>query len=61
MQSVNREQLLNITFLVLLLGSAPSAAVFSTVIVPLISMYAFVFLFFQASKVEKLPCFDSER
>ena len=41
MQSVNRAQFLNITFLFLLLGAAVYV-VFGTVIVPLTSMYAWL-------------------
>ena len=40
MQSVNGEQLLNITFLLVLFTAAPAAFVFTTAIVLLASMYA---------------------
>ena len=40
MQSVNGAQLLNVTFLLVLFAAAPAAAVFRTVIVPLINMNA---------------------
>ena len=40
MQSPNGAQFLNITFLLVLFTTAPAAAVFRTVIVPLTSMHA---------------------
>ena len=40
MQSVNRTQFLNITFLLLLFTAAPAAAMFETAIVLLTSIYA---------------------
>ena len=40
MQSVNRAQFLNITFLFVSFTAAPAAAVFGTVMVPWTSMYA---------------------
>ena len=40
MQLVNGVQLLNITFLLVLFGAAPAAALLLTVIFPLTSIYA---------------------
>ena len=40
MQTANGAQFLNITFLLVLFTTAPAAAVFGTVIVPLTSMHA---------------------
>ena len=40
MQSLNEEQFLNVTFLLVLFAAATTGAVFRTVIVPLTSMYA---------------------